>query len=396
MNIAIITSESPYPDNSGGRKYTWERIKALKKYGNRLFLYSFNDEYLKENDINTMNDICESIKLYSRNKKIMLNLLNFYKPFTAYSRFNKNLRKDIINDIKKESIDLIIVDAPQLLYNVSSINNIPLVLSQHNIEYKTFLDISRKSKNIMKKLSYLFEGIKLKKFEENFYKKEMINLYTFISTEEKEFFEKEFNKKNTLLVRMGVNVEKSDREKDRINRISFIGKMNYYPNVEAIKWFCNDIFPIISDRLNKNVDLYIVGKDPVKDIRDFKDENIYVTGTVDDVKQYIDNSDIIIIPLLSGGGVKIKLLEALSRNKIVVTTSKGIEGTEFKNNIHLLVADNVKDFAEKCIDVLCNADKYEYLIKNSFDILEKEYSWNSIGANYNDALEKLVSKNRRI
>ena len=395
MNIAILTAEVPYPDNSGGRRYTWERIKRLSELGNNIFLYSIRDEEIARVNELKLKEYCKEVKFYKRNKKINI-MLNVNKPYSAISRYNKEIKKQLIIDTNSKKIDIVIVDLPQLMYNIPKNLKIPIVLTQHNIEYKTFFNISKKSSKKIKKIVYYLEGIRLKRFEEKFYKSSIIKLFTFISKDDKKFFEKKYNIYNTLLIPMGIEcVENKLGNRKFNNKIVFVGKMSYYPNEEAAKWFINHIFERIKKEF-PNIKMYLVGKDPSEEIINLSSESIIVTGTVDSVNEFIDNADIIVIPLLSGGGVKIKLLEALSRNKIVITTLKGIEGTEFINKEHVLVADNEIDFAKLCIDVLKNIEDYEYLITNSREILEKNYSWNSIGKIYSKSFQNLVNNYRSL
>lgn len=389
MNIAIITTEVPYPDNSGGRKYTWERIKKLRQLGNNILLYSIEEEVISKKDKFELKKYCDEIKFYNRRNKI-ISILDFIKPFSAISRYSKNMKKTLKEDIISKKIDILIVDMPQLIYNIPQKCKIPIVLSQHNIEYKTFFNISKKSSNKIKKIIYFLEAVRFKKFEEKFYKTNTIKLFTFISKNDKQYFEKKYNLTNTLLVPMGIEYIKQNLDKSIIhNKMVFVGKMSYHPNEEAAKWFVNNIFPMIKSKCH-NIKLYLVGKDPSKELIKLGNNSIIVTGTVDDVNKYIDEADIVVIPLLSGGGVKIKLIEALSRNKIVVTTSKGIEGTEFVNKKHVLVVDNEVEFANTCINVLNNIDDYKYLIDNSEEILTNIYSWESISKIYNNSLRELL------
>jgi glycosyltransferase involved in cell wall biosynthesis len=91
----------------------------------------------------------------------------------------------------------------------------------------------------------------------------------------------------------------------------------------------------------------------------------------------------VILPLLSGGGVKVKLLEAMGYGKIIISTAKGIEGTDFENNKHILLAENAKDFAELCIKVLENNQSYQYIADNGYKEIVDNYSWSAIMDKFN-------------
>ncbi|WP_146127630.1 glycosyltransferase, partial [Clostridium luticellarii] len=172
------------------------------------------------------------------------------------------------------------------------------------------------------------------------------------------------------------------------HNIIFTGKMDYEPNIQAVKWFCKDILPLIKNKI-QDVKFYIVGKDPTREVKKLKNNNVIVTGKVKDMKNYFNITNICVIPLLSGGGVKIKLFEALGNGKIVITTSKGVEGTIFVNNEHLMVRNHAGEFAQACIEALSNPEDYNNMISSTLNVIENNYCWNAIGSYYNEFLEKL-------
>ena len=201
--------------------------------------------------------------------------------------------------------------------------------------------------------------------------------------QDKLFFENNYSNYNinTILIPPGIDNIKENYEQIKGHNIIFTGKMDYEPNVQAMEWFCNEVFPDIQKGID-DVKLYIVGKNPTDYIKSLSSDSIIVTGKVDSVEEYLKLANIVVIPLLSGGGVKIKLIEALQFKNIVVTTSKGVEGTKFRHNEELLVSDDSNEFAQYCIDILNNPEKYEHHIKKSVECLESNYLWGSIGNQY--------------
>jgi glycosyltransferase involved in cell wall biosynthesis len=390
--------ELPYPANSGGRIYTWERLKQLKKYDNKIFLFSIKD---KDEFVNyaELRKVCFNINMYNRPNKYINGLTNLFKPYSVISRYDKNMHNDIRNLIKKNEIDLIIIDIPEMLLNCPVNNNIPKVLTQHNIEYKVFQNIAKNSKNIIKKVIFKFEYIKMKKFENKIYSSNFLDGYTFISQNDMAEFKTSYPNNNCICIPQGYEIKKGNNKLSETNIMNtqkqkvivFTGKMDYEPNAQAVKWFCNDIFPIIKESI-RNIKFYIVGKNPKKEVLNLATQDIIVTGEVKDTKEYIQMADLFVIPLLSGGGVKIKLFEALGNGKVVVTTDKGVEGTKFLNNIHLFIANNSIEFANKCIYVLDdnNTSIKNELIHNSVKLIEDEYLWKGIGNVYNNYLNTIV------
>lgn len=392
MRVAFITAELPYPSNSGARIYTWERLKALYSKKNEIYLFSFKerDEIVHYKELS---QVCTKVKVYERKKLTEKIVKNIAMPFTMISRYSNSMYIDINNLIKSNKIDLIIVDMLQVFLNCPLDNSIPKVLTVHNIEHEAFKTIAQSSKNLLKKILYGIESKKLKSIEESIIKQNIIQGYAFISFEEmNRFIDKYGMDSRCTCIPQGYELSNLKEKKENTKTIVFTGKMNYEPNVQAVTWFAEKILPHIKSEIPKCM-FCIVGKNPTKRVIDLmNDENVIVTGIVKDVNVFLNKADLCVIPLKSGGGVKIKLLEALGNGKIVVSTSKGVEGTRFINKKHLLVEDDANEFAKKCIDVLKNPQSFESLTKNSTKLIESCYSWNKIGDKYYDYLSSLSNK----
>ncbi|MBR9647294.1 glycosyltransferase [Clostridium tyrobutyricum] len=393
MNIIFISAELPYPDNSGGRIYTWERLKQLKKNGNNICLYTLVEENEFIN-LNVLNTVCVETNVYKREKSYIKAVLNINKPYSVISRFINKMYYDIKEKINHDNVELIIIDIPEMLMNCPFDNDICKVVTQHNIEYETFRSISENSNDIFKKIAYYFEYIKMKRFEERYYNNNLIQGCTFISNIEFKQFMSKFPNIDSVCVPQGYDVENSITSntefinKNIRNNIIFTGKMDYEPNIQAVKWFCKDILPLIKKEIN-DVKFYIVGKNPTNEVKGLANDSVIVTGKVASIKEYFNKTNLCVIPLKSGGGVKIKLFEALGNGKIVVTTSKGIEGTKFRNNKHILIKNGANEFAKACVDALNYPEKYCKIINNSLNLIKDNYSWNAIGECYNKFLNDL-------
>lgn len=390
MNILFITGEIPYPENSGARIYTWQRIKQLSKYNDINLMSLVDDENI---DYEEIGKYCNMVKVFKRNKDYKYIFKNFYKPYTMISRYNKEMYEEIVENVKK--FDLVIIDNIHMICNIPLSFKTKILITQHNIEWKLFGSIAKGSNNIIKKFIYNIESFKLKKYEKYLYQTGFINASTFISTEDEKFFQKEIKLANVDVIPNGCNLEilneNTKREiikKNKSFNIVFTGKMNYEPNVQAVQWFMDNIFENIVKKV-PNTKFFIVGKDPVSQIKAFNSERVIVTGEVESVKPYLEFADLVVIPLQSGGGVKIKLLEALSSSNIVVTTDKGNEGTNFEHNKHLLVTNKPEEFTNYCVDVLKNRKKFEFLVENSLINISKNYNWNDIGYRYNEFIKNI-------
>lgn len=172
---------------------------------------------------------------------------------------------------------------------------------------------------------------------------------------------------------------------DTYNTILFCGTLDAYPNAEGILWFYKEVWLRVKEN-RPEVKLLIVGKG---DRAPFKvlemDSQIDFVGEVNDVAPYYKKSFMAIVPLLSGSGTRLKVLEAMSFGNPIVTTSKGIEGIDFDKDKDVLVADNEKDFALSIIKILEAPKVGEELRVNAYKLVKNKYDWSII---VNDLIEE--------
>ena len=286
------------------------------------------------------------------------------------------MRHDIELFNEKNDIKWIIVDFPQMIGNIPKFLLKKTILNQHNIEYKAFASISDTAKNPLKKCFFKVTALQMKWYEEKLYRKNTIACYTFVSSEEKLFFEKNYNIDKTILLPIGTACVRSIEGKTNEKSVVFVGKMSYNPNEQAVKWFISNVWPNVKKAI-PDIKFYIVGKEPSASLVELNkaDKDVVVTGMVDSVVDYYNRASVVVIPIISGGGVNVKVLEALGMGKLVVTTSKGVEGTAFIPGKHLIVADSADDFAKKVVDAVLNPD--EQIRDNAYQYCVEHYSWNA-------------------
>ena len=137
----------------------------------------------------------------------------------------------------------------------------------------------------------------------------------------------------------------------------YTGSMDWFPNEDAVIYCVNEILPVIRLKC-PNVRLLIVGQHPTENVRQLSNlPNIEVTGRVEDVKPYIAQSAVYIVPLRIGGGTRLKILEALAMEKAVVSTSIGAEGLELINNKEVIIENEPVKFATRVVELLENPDR---------------------------------------
>jgi glycosyltransferase involved in cell wall biosynthesis len=192
------------------------------------------------------------------------------------------------------------------------------------------------------------------------------------------------------LVPNGVSTEDftAPPEQSGAPTLVFSGSMAYPPNEEGIAWFVREALPAIRAQA-PDVELLIVGRDPPAAVRALAEPPaITVTGAVPDIRPHLARATVIVVPIRSGGGTRLKLLEAMAAGRAVVTTTAGAAGIDVTEGREVLVADDPGRFAEAVVELLRDAGARRRLAAAARAVAESRYDWRVVGDRYVEALER--------
>ena len=162
--------------------------------------------------------------------------------------------------------------------------------------------------------------------------------------------------------------------------IVFTGKMDYRPNVDAVLWFYNLVWPLVREEL-RQAHLYVVGKQPHRRLTSLpRDPSVTVTGYVADILPYFGGADIYIAPLRIGGGTRLKVLEAMSAGLPLVTTTVGVEGVDLTSGQHALLADTPEHFGRAVVGLLRDPERARALGLAARHFVAERHGWERIVA----------------
>ena len=160
--------------------------------------------------------------------------------------------------------------------------------------------------------------------------------------------------------------------------ILFVGSMDYHANIDAVTWFSRAAWPEIA-RNHPDIHFMIVGRDPAPEVRALTSDRIHVTGTVDDVRPFYASAVAAVVPLRSGSGTRLKILEAMAAGVPVVSTRMGAEGIEAEDDVHLLLADSGPEIAAAVRRVASSAETRTRLSQAARALVYRVYDWSVIG-----------------
>jgi glycosyltransferase involved in cell wall biosynthesis len=164
--------------------------------------------------------------------------------------------------------------------------------------------------------------------------------------------------------------------------VAFVGAMSFPPNVAAVGWFARTVLPLIHET-RPGVRLVVAGRDPAPSVVAFaEDPAITVTGAVDDVRPYLARAAVVLAPMVSGSGIKNKVLEALAMGRPVVTTALGAEGVAAEPGRDFLIADGPEAFAEAVLALLDEPGRAAEMGNRGRALVERLYTWDTCAARY--------------
>ena len=381
MNILLLTPYLPYPPHSGGSIRTFNLIKLISKYHNVSLL-----SLVQKDETNYISDLKKYCNVYSlplkSTKYGRLKSLLSANPYVTMSKhFSTENEKELHRIINNNDFSIIQVESLLMYAYVKNFKVIPKVLDAHNIEsdilYRTAL-----SKLDFRSVLNFVDYLKNIKYEQN----AVQNFDACLAVSENDY-KRLSNMGATKLMTLPNCVDLDyfypNERKDYNPKIVFTGLMNWHPNIDAIEFFCKETYPVLKKRIPE-IKFYVVGRDPNKTIQKLdKCDDIFVTGEVADVRPFISNSDICIVPLRIGGGTRLKILEYFAMEKPVISTSIGAEGLDVENGKHLIIEDKISKFPDRILELLNDPEYARFLAKNGRKLVEEKYSWSQYGDDLN-------------
>ena len=402
MNILFLSTRSPYPLISGHSLRTYHILKGAAQSHNVTFVtfVQLPEHEFKKENLDHLKSFCKAVYPFeipadlSRitfTKMLFLNLFSSL-PFVAQKYDAPLMRQKIREIIQTEHIDLVHVDMLPLTAYINEFENLPKILVNHNVESVRLYRWFRTEPNPVKKVYLGIQWLKLKTFEQSAMNK--FDGCVVVSELDRELLVKMRVKSRLFVVPNGTNTKffKPNNGKVVENSVLWIGHMDVHTNKDAVLYFWKDIYPILKKKYPQ-VKMTFVGTAPPKEIADAaqKDPQVKATGFVDDIRPYIDEAAIMIVPIRIGSGTRLKILDAMAMGKAIVSTSVGCEGLNVNDGKDIVISDEPEDFANKTMDLLKNSDKRITLEKNAIEIA-KTYDWDLIVRKQDAAYQDIIKR----
>lgn len=262
--------------------------------------------------------------------------------------------------LQAESFDVVHVESIFLTPYVPIVrkySKAALILRAHNVEHLIWQRVAHSTRHGLKRWYLKHLSLTLRAYE-----LEHLNDYdgvVCITRNDAEYFGANGCRRPITDIPFGVEPRKVDDAAVEPNSLFHIGAMDWLPNQESIAWLLNDVWPVVHREVPQ-AHLYLAGRKMPERWMNANIEGVTIVGEVDDAGQFIAGKQINIVPLLSGSGIRVKIIEAMSAGKVVITTTVGAQGIDYTDGKNLLIADTPEEFArqiKRCLadNAFCNS-----------------------------------------
>jgi sugar transferase (PEP-CTERM/EpsH1 system associated) len=402
VRILWLKTELLHPVDKGGKIRTYNMLKELKREHHITYL-TLDDGAATASERECAEEYCHelvSIPHRQREKftpgfyaELALNLIS-PQPYAIKKYESATMRREIIERARTGAFDVLVCDFLALALNVPSDLPCPAVLFQHNVEAMIWKRHYEVQSNMLKKAYLLGQWRKMRSFEEQMCRR--FDCVIAVSAEDREQMRREYSATAVFDVPTGVDTDffrPRDQEKLEPHNVVFTGSMDWLPNEDAIRYFTEQIMPLIKQRVPE-VTLTVVGRNPYPGLLELskRDNSIVVTGRVDDVRPFMEKAAAYVVPLRIGGGTRLKIFEAMAMEKAVVSTTVGAEGLPVRNNEELILADTPEAFASSVVRLLQDHALARRLGQSAAARVRETFGWRRVAENFASLCENAVNK----
>ncbi|MGK0365819.1 MAG: glycosyltransferase involved in cell wall biosynthesis [Saprospiraceae bacterium] len=355
MRILQLCKKFPYPLNDGESIAVTNLSKALAELGCEVTLLSMNTSkhYFDPRDLPADYNHYKAMHFVDVNNHLLLKDA-FFNLFSSESyhvtRFvNPDFEGALIKLLKHNTYDIIHIETCILAPYISIIRqhtSATIAMRAHNVEHEIWQRIADNTPFLPKRIYLKNAAKKLRNFEVNSLAD--YDILVPITYRDERIFENLGYKGKSLVTPIGIDGRDYEAEwssYDKPISLSFIGTLDWMPNQEGLIWFLDNVWPILNQKYPK-LEFFIAGRNAPKKLLELKIPNVTVHGEVESAREFINRHSVMIVPLLSGSGMRAKILEGMALGKVVLTTAVGVEGIEAKNRQEILIADTPEEFIQ--------------------------------------------------
>lgn len=396
MKILIISDKPPWPGTSGGALAVLEIIKGIAGQKTRLsVIYAVTDKHDDTTSPpdkingNRLNNIPVRINARINIPLLILNILLSKRPYNI-ARFNSSaFRRKLKAILKESSFDIVQFEGLNMSGYIKTVrenSDALIAIRSHNIEHEIWSRLAANEKNHFRKYYMGILSRRLKKYELQTIKQ--CDFHIPVTGRDNTYFVKAGIKIPYYIYPYARTVKKRTNTESNKNTITYIGSLDWKPNQEGIQWFLNKVWGKLHTAY-PDLTLLISGRNaPEWLVKKFKRKGIKYHGEVSNAEDFMYRGYIMIIPLLSGSGIRVRAIQAMAMGIPIVTTISGIEGINARDGREVLVAVSAENYTECISRLLEDEILYTNLSLNSMKFIGRNYNNNLLGRGLVDFYSK--------
>jgi glycosyltransferase involved in cell wall biosynthesis len=388
LNILILTHRVPFPQNGGYPIVVCNTIRGLVNQGHDVSLLALNAKknHHHENSEDD-NDLLSKINYKAYNIDTNVSVFDVAVNLLSKTSFNidryydSDFEKLLIKEIKKTSYDIIQFEGLLISLYLSAVRKntkAKLVYRAHNIENQIWERLAQQKSDPFKKSYLKMHAKRIKNYE-----LQQLNNFDSIAvlTEQDKVTLLEYGTKIPIeIIPLGIYLEhyKPDLSKTEFPSLFFLGSLDWLPNREGIEWFLDHFHKELTEG-DLRVRFYVAGNDIPERFDDYEVMGkIFIQGEVDDALEFLNSKSIMIVPLLSSGGMRVKIVEGMAMQKCIISTALGAEGINYRDGINILIANNQEEFYDAIHRCITDEEYCKQIGANARKLMEEQHDINKV------------------
>jgi len=356
MRILVVAHKPPYPPVDGGTLATLNMCLGLAKAGNSVTVLTLSTpkhpgsmERIPADVHALINFEIFHIFLSNNIIRYILNLIFTRKPYNIQRYLSPTFKRIIRRTIREKKFDVVQLEG---LYLISYVNTIrkdfdgPIVMRAHNVEHHIWENLSVEADSKLKKWYFQLLAKRIASIEKRISKS--VDALVAISNPDKDWFTSNNFHNPSITIPAGYfpNTKIFDTELYENPTICYIGALDWLPNTEGLLWFIDWVWPRIQSEI-PNIEFHIAGRNAPEELAErlIIERNIVFHGQVADSAEFLSKFPIMVVPLLSGSGIRVKIIEGMFLNKAIIATSIAAKGIEANHGEEIFIADSPEIFA---------------------------------------------------
>jgi sugar transferase (PEP-CTERM/EpsH1 system associated) len=318
------------------------------------------------------------------------------EPYNISKYCRPNVRHELRQLLNQESFDAMVCDFVIAAGAIPWELPTPKILFTHNVESVIWRRHYQVARNPWWKALSWREWRTMQAAERKYLQKAEHVLT--VSEDDRRHFAEFVDAARLSVIPTGADIEffSPSEELETPNRLVFTGSMDWLPNEDGVIYFMKEILPLMRQEV-PGLSLTVVGRNPSLRLKELAAgaASVQLTGWVEDIRPFLSQAAVCVVPLRIGGGTRLKIFEAMSMGKAIVSTTIGAEGLPVRPGEHLLIADEPAHFAKSTLALLRDAGRRRSLGLTARELVVQNYSWRMVAKRFADILAEVVAKSAR-